>query len=243
MDTGQEDLTAPDDKPVEDLTDADAASLVDRVWKSIMLQARTVPACEDELDEVAVMRDLLMKSDAAKDVRALATAMAIVAIRAHRLLGYKAVSRSQAAAHRALQAMTADEQQAAWDTVVETISGPDADPDALTACLVVWCDAYVEHATEGRPMIASPTGMAFMDPATGALHGPEDSGLPVAAQWAGRVIAARCTMDEQAFMACIDELPDGNIGGYVMGVLGSVASTIRGFPRGWATIGTRRVGS
>lgn len=98
-----------------------------------------------------------------------------------------------------------------------------------------WCDSYLDHALDGkvddqRRRTGEPV---WIRADTGQLD-REDSDLPADVLWAGKTINARCDMDADAFRQLMAELPDGVDGGrYVWRLLGMVASSISGLPRGF----------
>jgi hypothetical protein len=110
--------------------------------------------------------------------------------------------------------------------------------EGLNVALIAWCDTYADHATDGAlgPIRAN---VGFVNTKTGALGRGQSDGIPAHVHWAGRLIQARAAMDEQAWSALLDELPEDGFERwpYVRAVLDCVALTVNGLPRGFARMG------
>jgi hypothetical protein len=104
--------------------------------------------------------------------------------------------------------------------------------------LMAWIDAYADHATDGQPARGK-SRIAFIREDTGQLDREDSDRVPAEIHWAGRLIAARASLDETRFNDLIKEMPtDGaEIGQYVGAVLLTITRTINGLPRGFARMG------
>lgn len=103
--------------------------------------------------------------------------------------------------------------------------------------LMFWCDAFADHAADGGEY-RGPGRVGFIEESTGRMS-TTGEGLSPDVVWAGKLIGARASMNREAYLALLDELPaDGMVvAQYVMTVLMSVAATINGLPRGFALMG------
>lgn len=101
----------------------------------------------------------------------------------------------------------------------------DIHPDRLRLMVATWCDAYAEHATDGRAADGwMPTAIDDMP------------GLPARMRWAAGLVIARTQRDSGAFTRLWDARPDDRhrLGEYVATVLEVVATTFAMSPRGFA---------
>ena len=110
--------------------------------------------------------------------------------------------------------------------------------DGLYLALIAWADTFIAHATDGD-LTGKVGGISFIQTTTGQLDQPGSEYVPAEVQWAGRLIRARAALDETAWQAILDELPDDGYrrGAYVQAALQCVALTINGLPRGYARMG------
>lgn len=112
--------------------------------------------------------------------------------------------------------------------------------EGLEVALRTWCDATVDHATDGDRAAGRPN-ISFVNAKTGELDNAASDRVPPSIRWAGRLIAARAALDLDAYRALLDELPEdgAEIGTYFLAVVNVVATTINGLPRGYARMGSR----
>lgn len=104
--------------------------------------------------------------------------------------------------------------------------------EGLARAVLLWCDAYVEHALDGRRADGGiPTVLTFRTPNGRDLDVDE---TPPAAVWAGRPLAARCARDVDTFTSLMTSVPDGMDGQWVMALLDVVACSLRNLPRGFS---------
>jgi hypothetical protein len=127
-----------------------------------------------------------------------------------------------------------------WESAARAIKriSDECGGDAIVTALIAWCDAYVDHATDGRMDVAKAT-MNYINSDSGRLDGEDSDRLPERVRWAGRLVKARASMDEEEFRAALDAVPEdeGEWGSYVLAVLECVATTINGLPRGFGRMG------
>lgn len=107
--------------------------------------------------------------------------------------------------------------------------------DGVTSALMAWCDWYHEHATAGRPGLPSPDPY-FVNVKTGERQLAGDENVPPEVAWAGELIVARASMDQDRFEQALDGCPEDpeQAGRYVFTVLQCVTATVNGLPRGYA---------
>lgn len=143
----------------------------------------------------------------------------------------KAIRLATAALHAALASK--------WDSASRYLGRihDECGWDGLNIALTAWCDTYADHATDGQWTGKTKVRVAFVDMRSGALTYSGAPDAPARIQWTGRLLAARAAMDEQAWVSLFGEIPDGEAGSYVGTVLETIARTVNGFPRGFATMG------
>lgn len=110
--------------------------------------------------------------------------------------------------------------------------------EGIFVALLAWCDAYADHASAGLTRTGGRRAPMFMLAAdgvsTGAVTSVDHADLPPEVAWCGRLIRARCAMDLAETLKLWYELPNDDIGPYVVQTLESVGSTISALPRGFA---------
>lgn len=131
------------------------------------------------------------------------------------------------------------------------LSNIGCEPGAMYLMCLAWCDAYLKHATGGRPDLDSEIGrMDFVDPVTGSLYTGDN--LPEVFAWAGGLLLARANSDMLEYDQVYDRIPGGPgdpehrdpaddgvsslVGEHIGALIKSVATTIRNLPRGWAAM-------
>ncbi|HEX6681524.1 MAG TPA: hypothetical protein VF062_01930 [Candidatus Limnocylindrales bacterium] len=127
-----------------------------------------------------------------------------------------------------------------WDAAQRALQriGEECGDDGLGSAVLALCDTLIAHATDGD-VGAKSARISFMNGDTGQLDQPGSDQVPAEVQWAARLIGARAAMDEDRFVAVLDELPrDGlAIGRHVWSLLQVVAWTVNGLPRGYTRMG------
>lgn len=143
------------------------------------------------------------------------------------------IARALTQANEALRLGICGQMDEAFD-LVQTMAD-EIGPRAVAVAAATWCDRYIEHSIDGAHDKPIEIGtMRYVNASTGAMGGE----VPFGVGWSGRVIAARAALDPMAFALALDEPIDGNELGECIGwLLQTVASTINGLPRGFATMG------
>lgn len=133
-------------------------------------------------------------------------------------------------ATQALQAAMRED----WDAVRQSFADISADGRAATFALMAWCDWTLQAQAEmqGLEMPASGPmpGIArpgWFDPDTGRVTLDADE-MPPVARWAGRLIAARASMDEVQFQVLVGTLPGDGFerGQYALALLRGCAGMV-----------------
>lgn len=139
-------------------------------------------------------------------------------------------------AHAALEAALADDHERAAAAVGRI--NKECGGEGLYVALMAWCDAYHEHATDGKAG-GRPSAMRAIRVDTGELQATTDPALPARVAWSAALAEARIRSDKDRFDELVAELPDNGFerGEYIGQVLDSVALTINGLPRGFARMG------
>lgn len=109
--------------------------------------------------------------------------------------------------------------------------------EGLTTALIAWCDTFVDHSTGGQDV--GRFRLVGWNVDTGAMDKGEAPRPGLA--WSRRLIAARASMDQDAFRAALEELnaiDDGLVRGRWVGeLLESLALTVNSLPRGYGQMG------
>jgi hypothetical protein len=217
--------------------EAAGRAAMESVWNRFMSRAAKYHAIDDEADAVtALFTDIEAITAEPADVKGLIGALALIATRAYRLLGYPEQTGAHKLAHEALQAAIAGD----WDAAGTHVSDAVDIEGGIYVCLMAWCDAYVMHATDGkisRMRGGVETRIGHIDADTGKVMKPGDPNLPARAAWAGDLIAARVRMDQPGFDALLEKIPAGDVGSYIGAVVECIAGTTRTLPRGWMNMG------
>lgn len=225
--------------------DRTSDELFDRLWAKIMSRASQ---CDDpdEAQAVQALRTVLTEDWAASTVKAgegtdptphLLLALAVVAARAHRLLGFREQTEVHRLAQRALYKAIDDDMEAAWQLATEAFDIDEG--SGVVPSLLTWCDMYGVHATDGRRGLALTTnGMGHLNAATGEMMEGDDPNLPPEMGWAGRMVTARIEMNDTMIEQCLRELGEqDDIGPYCGALLSAIGHTMRTLPKGWAWLG------
>jgi hypothetical protein len=109
--------------------------------------------------------------------------------------------------------------------------------EGLAQAVILWCDAYVDHARGGQPRTNLPVKLIFME--EDGEQATVDQ-VPPELVWAGRLLAARCAWDRDTFIALLSTVPDGEDGRWVVALLQVVTSVMRRLPRGYGMPETSR---
>lgn len=144
-------------------------------------------------------------------------------------------------ARRALDAAIAEDT----DTVSDILMELAVTCGAIGICIAIirWCDALVEHATDGKFNPTSGVRVQFnaVDMRSGAMTDPlrADAAIPFKVKWAGAVLDACASRQMRTFQNLLHQLPpdDDEASECIEQVLVSVAMTIKGLPRGIAVLG------
>ena len=111
--------------------------------------------------------------------------------------------------------------------------------EGLAIALAGWCDMLFDHAVDGQDIAVNrAAGVSFGNAKTGELA--DESGVPDAIGWAGRLVRARSALDQPAWDALIEQLPPGGsteLADHIAAVLNLAATTMNGLPRGYALMG------
>jgi hypothetical protein len=108
--------------------------------------------------------------------------------------------------------------------------------EGIATALIAWCDTFIDHVTGGEDV--GRFRIVGWNVDNGAIN--EENRRP-GVVWAHRLLAARASMDRDAFRAALDELnanADGLVRGRWVGeLLESLALTVNSLPRGYGQMG------
>lgn len=108
--------------------------------------------------------------------------------------------------------------------------------EGLFTALKAWCDTFIDHATGGDDV--GKFRMVGWNVDTGAI---DEAQVRPSVTWSQRLIAARASMDLDAFNGVVQELNDitdgFERGRYVGELLQCIALTVNSMPRGYGQMG------
>lgn len=106
--------------------------------------------------------------------------------------------------------------------------------------LLAWCEAYIDHSTDGDRNCQLGCRVQWMDRETGQSGVGPHPGVPDRVVWAGELIAARVHDDQDRFVALLRDLGklDGEEAGHhIVTVLEVITMAIRTTARGYVQKG------
>lgn len=134
-------------------------------------------------------------------------------------------------------------QASKWESAYRYVKriNDECGGEGLEVALRAWIDTYVDHATDGDTRRARIGRMGYINADSGRLDHDDSAELPARVRWAGRLVAARAALDEDAYVAALEDLPEEGTetGSFVAAVLEACAASINGLPRGFASPAAR----
>jgi len=120
--------------------------------------------------------------------------------------------------------------------------GDECGEEGVNTAMLAWCDTLIAHASGEAGMAPRRIGIQFWHGETGELDAPGSQRVPAETQWAARLLQARAAMDQGAWIAACEDLPEDRlaIGQHVWAVLQLTVWQVNGLPSGYTRMGVGR---